>query len=91
MEIMLLEVKIMFHIILFALCLGITAILTQNDMRNNTHGTWGLLLAAFFIITLFFFVPLEITYWFLRWIFLSDNQVFYEYLDRLFSEFSVFF
>jgi hypothetical protein len=92
MEIMFLEVKIMFHCILFALCMGVTAILTQKEIpyfiQRDRNGELALVLL---FITLFLFVPLEIIYWFLRWIFLSDHQVFYEYFNRMFSQFSVLF
>ena len=90
MEIMFLEVKIMFHCILFALCMGVTAILTQKDIPNFIQrDRTGELALALLFITLFMFVPLEIIYWFLSWIFLSDHQFFYKHLNHLFSNLHV--
>ena len=67
------ELQIMFHVLLFAVC-AVIAHLRQIDhdiitrSRDQEIDTEGHILGLF-LLTLTFFVPMEIILWILYWIF----------------------
>ncbi len=70
------ELQIMFHILLLAICLLIGFIYNLNqDLINigkkevGRLPDWSPQLDHVFIFGLFFFIPLEIVFWILYWIF----------------------
>ena len=65
------EIQIMFHVLLFAVCLLIAATFYKiSDAREHTLREEHLIIVIPFY-SLFFFVPLEIVFWFLYWVFAS--------------------
>ena len=63
-----LEIQMMFHVMLIAVCLvcGVLVISRNKDALDHLIGT--------FLISLFFFVPLELIYWGLFKLKKSDHQ-----------------
>ena len=70
MDLMMLELKVMFHVILFTASL-ISCLLLVNTFEKGFFGGLGLdgviITLAF---SLMFFLPLEIVYWVSWWIFI---------------------
>ena len=63
------EIQIMFHVLLFGVCLLIAATCYNlSDAREHTIMEDRLIIVIP-LYSLFFFVPLEVAFWILRWIF----------------------
>ena len=59
------QLFILGHIILLAICISASLIASSNGDGDEEVG--GLMIAGFFIL----FIPLEIIYWVLHWFFVS--------------------